>query len=137
MLELILEFILNLVVLGLGYYLVHSIFSKNTKDFHCSVDQNRLNFDSLFYKEQVFSSSIVSLLCKKVGKRRNTSGRIKLRVFLYFIYTFLNSIKNLRSNSLNDGSKIENFIETIKLVIFQRYLLTKLLLVNVNSRIEE
>lgn len=51
MLELILEFILNLVVLGLGYYLVHSIFSKNTKDFHCSVDQNGLEVNSTFYEK--------------------------------------------------------------------------------------
>lgn len=49
--ELILDFILKLVLLGLGYYLVHSIFPKKTKGFHCSVDQNGLNFDSSFYKE--------------------------------------------------------------------------------------
>lgn len=51
MVELILEFILKFAILGLGYYLVHNIFSKNTKDFHCSVGQNGLNIDSSFYEE--------------------------------------------------------------------------------------
>ncbi len=51
MVELILNFSLKLVELGLCYYLVHSVFSKKTKDVHCSVGQNGLNFDSSFYKE--------------------------------------------------------------------------------------
>ena len=49
--EIVLNFVLKLVVLGLGFYLVHSIFSKNTKEFHCSVDQNGFKFDSTFYEE--------------------------------------------------------------------------------------
>ena len=51
MVELILNFILNFGVLGLGYYLVHSIFSKNTKDFNCSVDQNGFEINSIFYEK--------------------------------------------------------------------------------------
>lgn len=51
MVELILTYILKFVMLGLGYYLVHNIFSKNTKDFHCSVDQNGLRIDSSFYEK--------------------------------------------------------------------------------------
>ena len=73
MVELILNFILKIVVLGLGYYLVHSIFSKNTKDFHCSIDQNGFKVDSTFYEEQVSSLSIVSSLCKE--SRRSGSNR--------------------------------------------------------------
>ena len=49
--EIIFDFILKLVVLGLGYYLVHNIFSKNTKEFHCSADQSGLKIDSAFYEE--------------------------------------------------------------------------------------
>lgn len=49
--EIILTFILKLVMLGLGYYLVHNVFAKNTKEFHCSVDQNGFKFYSTFYKK--------------------------------------------------------------------------------------
>lgn len=49
--ETILDFILNFGVLGLGYYLVHNIFSKNTKDFHCNVDQNGIEINSTFYEK--------------------------------------------------------------------------------------
>ena len=45
------DLILKLAVLGGLVYLVHNIFSKNTKDFHCSVDQNGLKVDSTFYEE--------------------------------------------------------------------------------------
>ena len=55
MVELVLTFILKLVGLGLGYYLVHSIFSKKTKDFHLSANQCGIEVDSSFYKEQVSS----------------------------------------------------------------------------------
>lgn len=51
MVETLLNFVLKIVMLGLGYYLVHSIFSENTKDFHCSVDQNGLKVDSTFYEK--------------------------------------------------------------------------------------
>lgn len=46
------EFILYLVVLGLAFYIVHNIFSKNTKDFHFSVDQNGMKIDSTFYEDK-------------------------------------------------------------------------------------
>jgi hypothetical protein len=49
--EQLLEFIVKLVEIGLGYYLVHNVFSKRTKDFHASVDQNGVKVDSSFYKE--------------------------------------------------------------------------------------
>ena len=49
--EIILDFILKLVGLGFAYYLVHNIFAKNTKEFHCTVDQNGMKFDSTFYEE--------------------------------------------------------------------------------------
>ena len=55
MVELVLTFILKLVGLGLGYYLVHSIFSKKTKDFHLSANQCGIEVDSSFYKEYVSS----------------------------------------------------------------------------------
>lgn len=51
MVELVLTFVLKLVGLGLGYYLVHSIFSKKTKDFHLSANQCGIEVDSSFYKE--------------------------------------------------------------------------------------
>ena len=51
MVELILTFVLKLVGLGLSYYLVHSIFSKKTKDFHLSANQCGIEVDSSFYKE--------------------------------------------------------------------------------------
>ena len=51
MVELVLNFVLKLVALGLIGYLVHSIFSKNTKEFHCSVDQNGFEFNSTFYEK--------------------------------------------------------------------------------------
>lgn len=50
MVELVLNFMLKFAILRLGYYLVHNIFSENTKDFHCSVDQNGLEIDSSFYE---------------------------------------------------------------------------------------
>ena len=52
MVELVLTFVLKLVGLGLGYYLVHSVFSKKTKDFHLSANQCGIEVDSSFYKEQ-------------------------------------------------------------------------------------
>lgn len=51
MVELVLTFILKAIELGLGYYLVHSIFSKKTKDFHLSANQCGIEVDSSFYKE--------------------------------------------------------------------------------------
>lgn len=51
MVELILNFILKFVVIGLGYYLVHSMFSKRMKNFHLSVDQNGIRIESSFYKD--------------------------------------------------------------------------------------
>ena len=51
MVELVLTFILKLVGLGLGYYLVHSVLSKKTKDFHLSENQCGIEVDSSFYKE--------------------------------------------------------------------------------------
>lgn len=52
MVELILNYIMKFVLFGLGYYLVHSIFSKKTKNFRLSVDQNGLEIESSFYEEQ-------------------------------------------------------------------------------------
>lgn len=49
--EIVLDFILKLAVIGLGYYLVHNVFDKSTKEFHCSVDQNGVEIDSTFYEE--------------------------------------------------------------------------------------
>lgn len=51
MVELVLNFVLKFEILGLGYYLVYNIFSKQTKDFHCSVDQNGVKIDSSFYEK--------------------------------------------------------------------------------------
>lgn len=51
MAELILTFILKFILLGLGYYLVHSVFSKKPKDFHFSADQDRIEVGGSFYKE--------------------------------------------------------------------------------------
>lgn len=48
--EIALNFILKLGLLGLGYYLVHSVFAKNTKEVHFSVDQNGIKFFSKFFK---------------------------------------------------------------------------------------
>lgn len=50
--EIIFDFILKLVLLGLGYYLVNRIYSKNTKEFHLSVDQTGMKIDSEFYENQ-------------------------------------------------------------------------------------
>lgn len=47
----ILEFILDLVKFGFGFYLVHNIFSKNTKEFHCTVDENGFELGSEFYED--------------------------------------------------------------------------------------
>ena len=51
MLELILNFILKIIVLGIICYLVHNIFSKNTKNFYFIVDQNGIKIGSTFYKK--------------------------------------------------------------------------------------
>ena len=51
MVELILNYIMKFVLFGLGYFLVHSIFSKKTKNFRLSVDQNGLEIESSFYEE--------------------------------------------------------------------------------------
>lgn len=51
MIELVLAFILKLVRIGLGYYLIHSISSQKTKDFHLSVNQCGFEVGSSFYKE--------------------------------------------------------------------------------------
>lgn len=51
MVELVLDFILKLVELGLGFYLIHKIFSKKNKDIHFSADQNGVKVDGSFYKE--------------------------------------------------------------------------------------
>lgn len=51
MVELVLTFVLKFIELGLGYYLVHSIFSKKTKDFHLSANQCGIEVGSSFYKE--------------------------------------------------------------------------------------
>lgn len=46
------DFILCLVALGLAFYVVHNIFSKNTKEFHCSIKPDELKFDSTFYEDK-------------------------------------------------------------------------------------
>ena len=51
MVELVLNFILKLVGLGLGYYVVYNISSKKAKDFHMTVNHNGLEIDSTFYEE--------------------------------------------------------------------------------------
>lgn len=51
MVELILTFVLKLVGLGLGYYMVHRAFSKKTKDFHLSVNQYGIEVNGSFFKE--------------------------------------------------------------------------------------
>ena len=51
MLELVLCFILRLVLLGLGYYLVYKIHSKKTKSFHMTVNQNGLEVKSSYYED--------------------------------------------------------------------------------------
>ena len=53
MVELVLTFVLKLVGLGLGYYLVHSVFSKKTKDFHLSANQCGIEVDSSFYLDNI------------------------------------------------------------------------------------
>lgn len=45
------EFILSLVKLGFGFYIVYNIFSKNTKEFHCNIDENGFELDSEFYEK--------------------------------------------------------------------------------------
>lgn len=45
------DFILNLVKLGFGFYIVYNIFSKNTKEFHCTVDKNGFELGSEFYEK--------------------------------------------------------------------------------------
>ena len=51
MVELILDFILKLVELGLCFYVVRKAFSKKTKNFHFSVNHNGVDIDSTFYEE--------------------------------------------------------------------------------------
>jgi hypothetical protein len=51
MVELILNYIMKFVLFGLVHYLVHSIFSKKTKNFRLSVDWNGLKIESSFYEE--------------------------------------------------------------------------------------
>lgn len=51
MVETILDVILKLVVLGLGFYVVNRIFSKKTKKFHMTINHDGLEVDSAFYKE--------------------------------------------------------------------------------------
>ena len=51
MVELMLAYGLKFGELGLGFYLVHKIFSKKTKDFHISADQSGIEVDSSFYEE--------------------------------------------------------------------------------------
>ena len=51
MVELVLSYALKFVGLGVICYLVHNIFSKNTKDFDCSIDQNGIKIRSTFYEE--------------------------------------------------------------------------------------
>ena len=51
MVELILDFILKLVGLGLCFYVVNKVFSKKTKNFHLSVDHDGVDIDSTFYEE--------------------------------------------------------------------------------------
>lgn len=51
MVELVLSYALKFVGLGVVCYLVHNIFSKNTKDFDCSIDQNGIKIRNTFYKE--------------------------------------------------------------------------------------
>lgn len=43
----------NVMLLEERYFMdfPHLIFSKNTKDFHCSIDQNGFEVDSTFYEE--------------------------------------------------------------------------------------
>ena len=51
MVELMLTYCLKFGELGLGFYLVHKMFSKKTKNFHFSADQSRIEIDSSFYEE--------------------------------------------------------------------------------------
>lgn len=51
MVELILNFILKFVVLGLCFYVVYKAFSKKTKNFHISINHNGVEVDSTYYKE--------------------------------------------------------------------------------------
>ena len=51
MVELILNFVLKLVVLGLGFYVVNKVCSKKTEKFHMTINHNGFEVDSSFYEE--------------------------------------------------------------------------------------
>lgn len=50
--EVILDFVLKLALLGFAFYLVNRIFSKNTKELHCKIDLSGFELNSEFYENK-------------------------------------------------------------------------------------